>query len=244
MNDKINYETFERYEFKYILNKNLKFLIESDISNFMKLDKFAIKNKGYFVRSLYFDDENSSEYYNKIDGIMNRRKFRLRTYSKNFDQNVPIYIEVKGRNNQRTFKERKKIRLEEVSIYENSLAEKLKEKKNDRISMEFLFQIIRRRIKPKVVTDYWRSPYISDYDRNFRLTFDSFNTITKTNSLFNNNNNFKRHSLPGYSILEIKFNRRIPKWFHRIIQNYNLRRVSISKFCLGMEKADISKKLE
>ena len=106
MSNKINYETFERYEFKYILNKNLKFLIESDILNFMKLDKFAIKNKGYFVRSLYFDDENSSEYYNKIDGVMNRRKFRLRTYGQDFSKEKPIFLELKGRYNQRTYKRR------------------------------------------------------------------------------------------------------------------------------------------
>ena len=33
---------------------------------------------------------------------------------------------------------------------------------------------------------------------------------------------------------EVKFDRSIPLWFHRIIQSYNLRRESISKFVLGM----------
>jgi len=35
--------------------------------------------------------------------------------------------------------------------------------------------------------------------------------------------------------LEVKFFRRIPPWFHRIIQAYDLRRLSISKFARGME---------
>mgnify|MGYP006130979537 FL=1 len=38
----------------------------------------------------------------------------------------------------------------------------------------------------------------------------------------------------GYTILEVKFDRSIPAWFHRIIQSYNLKRQSISKFVLGM----------
>ena len=96
-------------------------------------------------------------------------------------------------------------------------------------SIDF-FQVFRRNLLPTVITDYWRAPYVSDYDSNFRLTFDSLISVKKSSKLFNNLNNFERKCLAGYSILEIKFNRRIPKWFHRIIQNYNLRRISVSKY--------------
>ncbi|MBT6601641.1 MAG: VTC domain-containing protein [Nitrospina sp.] len=44
-----------------------------------------------------------------------------------------------------------------------------------------------------------------------------------------------KYSFAGFTILEVKFHRRIPAWFHRIIQVHNLRRVSFSKFCKGME---------
>ena len=36
------------------------------------------------------------------------------------------------------------------------------------------------------------------------------------------------------NFLELKFERSIPAWFHRIIQSYNLQRRSISKYVLGM----------
>ena len=45
----------------------------------------------------------------------------------------------------------------------------------------------------------------------------------------------------GYTILEMKFFRRFPPWFHKIIQTYNLRRLSISKFSTGMEYCGIAK---
>jgi hypothetical protein len=243
MNYRHIYESFERYEFKYLLKNKQRYQIESDISNFMKLDNFALEKKGYFVRSLYFDDDQSTEYYNKTDGMLIRKKFRLRTYSKYLNNDIPIYMEIKGRNNQRTFKNRTKIDYNDLALYEQCELENLIKKK-DVINIEFLFQIFRRSIKPKIVTDYWRSPYISYDDGNFRLTFDNQNTIKKTNKLFNNQEDYRRSVLPGYSILEIKFDRRIPKWFHRIIQNYNLNRMSISKFCMGMEKADIAINLE
>lgn len=244
MNKKEDFENFQRYEFKYILTREIRHLIEKDISNFMSLDKFAQKNKMYFVRSLYFDDQHGSEYYNKIDGMLFRKKFRLRTYSKEYDKNSPIFIEIKSRNNQRTFKKRKKIDFSKLVYYENTDTNFLYKNIIDEIDEEFFFQVFKKGIKPTVTTDYQRSPYVSEYDRNFRLTFDSFNVIRKTQKLFDNNKNFIRNSLPGYSILETKFDRRIPKWFHRIIQNYNLKRVSVSKFCLAMETANIAINLE
>ena len=239
-------QKFERYEFKYILNENLRKKIQSDVSKFMRVDKFTNKNKKYFVRSLYFDDDVSTEYYNKIDGMKIRRKFRLRTYGRDFSKEKPIFLELKGRYNQRTYKRRKVINIENLYKYENEEISKIikDDEFKDNLGQNFLFEKIRRNLKPKVITDYWRCPFISDYDRNFRVTFDDNLKIKKTPRLFNNNQSFLRSSLPGYSILEIKFDRRIPKWFHRIIQSYNLRKVSISKFCVGMETADIAINLE
>ena len=40
--------------------------------------------------------------------------------------------------------------------------------------------------------------------------------------------------------MEIKFDRRLPKWFHRLIQTYELERLSVSKFCLGMEATGLA----
>ena len=108
----------------------------------------------------------------------------------------------------------------------------------------FIFEKLRKNIRPLVLTDYLRAPYISDYDRNFRVTFDNNLVIKKTHSLFKNQNCFARNCLKGYTILEVKFDRRMPKWFHRIVQTYNLRRLSVSKFCVGMENADLVENLE
>ena len=51
---------------------------------------------------------------------------------------------------------------------------------------------------------------------------------------------FWKKCRPGYTILEVKFDRSIAPWFHRMIQNYNLKRLSISKFVLGMEYCNIA----
>ena len=107
-----------------------------------------------------------------------------------------------------------------------------------------MYEKLKKNIKPLVLTDYHRSPYVSNYDRNFRVTFDKNLNIKKTDKLYENKNSFARNCLTGYTILEVKFDRRMPKFFHRIIQTYNLTRLSISKFCVGMESSDLVENLE
>ena len=83
-----------RYEFKYILNKKISDQIEKEARNFMIYDghvKKKLDNK-YFVRSLYFENNFSSNFYEKADGMKIRRKYRLRTYSNFFDPKVKKYL--------------------------------------------------------------------------------------------------------------------------------------------------------
>jgi hypothetical protein len=44
-----------------------------------------------------------------------------------------------------------------------------------------------------------------------------------------------RALVPGYTVMEVKFRYHMPSWFHRIIQAFELRRVSISKICTGTQ---------
>ena len=62
----------------------------------MRLDKqIEDSEKGYFVRSLYFDNRLNSNFNEKVDGLLFRHKFRLRTYSEKFDKKSVFFLEKK-----------------------------------------------------------------------------------------------------------------------------------------------------
>ena len=241
-----NIQSFSRYEFKFLLNKDKARLIENESQYFMKFDKNANKNSDYkyFVRSLYFDDINSSNFYEKVDGMKIRKKYRLRTYSKISNSTNLIFLEMKGRINQRTYKNRTLINSSDLHIFFD------KKKyvnlldiygKNNLVINNFLFDTYRKNIFPRVLIDYKRKPYINQNGLNFRLTFDTEIMSSKTNRLFDNDNLlFWEECKSGYTVLEVKFERSITPWFHRIIQNYNLKRMSISKFVMGVEQSKIA----
>ena len=240
--DQKSVQEFSRFEFKYILNEELKNKVEKQIQHFMKYDGYAHPelDNSYFVRSLYFDSPSSFNFYEKIDGIKKRKKFRLRTYDKNYG-NSPLFIEQKGRNVNRVFKHRIRINQNDIGQFYDAINfdQFIKNYRDTKIINEFITDSVKRKISPVVLVDYVRRPYISDYDMNFRVTIDNQIMAKASRTLFPDNDNFF-HCLSGYTILEVKFFRKIPAWFHKLVQVFNLERVSVSKFVLGMKASGIA----
>ncbi|PKL49876.1 MAG: hypothetical protein CVV39_02260 [Planctomycetes bacterium HGW-Planctomycetes-1] len=236
---------FARFEFKYILREQSRKSVEKELQYFMELDPFVNNElkRCYFVRSLYFDDPYFSCYHDKIDGLHKRYKFRLRTYAKNYYESAQGFVEIKGRFDQLVFKHRTPYKLSssDVNTDASQLALKMLETSPETaVTNQFYYELYRKRIRPVVLVDYFRRPYISKYDSEFRLTFDDRIEATPSTSLFPINGSPKA-VIPGYVVMEVKFHHKLPAWFHSIIKNYELQRVSVSKMCKGVEACELIK---
>ena len=239
-------EHFLRYEFKYILSDELRENIESELSHFMQLDPFVeqFENKKYLVRSLYFDDPVNTFYYEKTDGLMHRQKFRIRTYAMEYNEKIPIMLELKGRYNNFVYKHRTELEHNSENI--NDVFHLLRQLENDDnpVSRQFIYDKYRKNIKPVMLIDYQRRAFQSKYDYEFRITFDGELYGTHTTELFPKDNVYRRKLIDGYTIMEVKFRKHVPPWFHRIMIKYQLNRISISKYCTGMEATPLIENLE
>jgi len=241
-------QVFSRFEMKYVLSKNISLSIQNEIKKFMKydgyIDKNSLKNK-YYVRSIYFDNDRYSNFNEKVDGLKIRHKFRIRTYSNKLNQTSVLYLEEKGRLNQRTYKVRTKINENDLDLFFNPKNTfQLKIKYKDKMLVEkFIFESLRKNVYPNVIIDYDRSPFVNNTGLYFRLTFDSNIKSCVSGSLFHTNNQWKK-CLDGFDILEVKFDTTIPAWFQKIIQSYELNRISISKYVLGLEATGLAEDYE
>ena len=111
---------FSRFEMKYILNKKISTSIQNEIKNFMVYDGHISENsrdKKYYVRSIYFDNNDYSSFNEKVDGVKVRHKFRVRTYSDDLKSDTKLYLEEKGRLNQRTYKIRTEIIQKDLDFF-------------------------------------------------------------------------------------------------------------------------------
>ena len=231
---------FARFEFKYILPLDLRLELERELQFFVQYDPFVATrpDKKYFVRSLYFDDQKFSSFYEKTDGLHSRSKFRIRTYTEVKDNNVPIFLEIKGPHNNLVYKHRTQI-LEKGHGITSPIMDFLKPSLGNPdakpVLKKFEFDYYRKSLVPVALIDYNRRPYVSKYDPEFRLTFDERIRATATNTLMPLNGYQSKNILCGYTVMEVKFRYRVPSWFHKIIQSYELNRVSVSKIVAGIK---------
>ena len=153
-------QNFRRYEFKYIVDNSRAELIRQDLLEFLEVDPLLKQsgNQSYTVRSLYFDSSTREHFYEKIDGVKSRKKYRLRAYSSKSSEARSFFLEQKGKHNERTFKKRASF---DISVLENFSTDNgirwlMNNYPDDKFLSEYLFDVTRLRLKPVVLVEYQR----------------------------------------------------------------------------------------
>lgn len=221
-----------RHELKFIISKRLANILKYKLSLLMNLDENSTNdNNTYFIRSIYFDDPKSTAYYEKIDGIEYRKKYRIRYY--NFDKNF-IKLECKYKNKDLTKKESILIDRElcEKLISENLDDLFINDIKEEGLLKNFITEVKIKNIKPIVIVDYERQAYTLDLS-DLRITFDEDVRSSAYNKEFFNKN-LPAHKMieDDKEVLEVKFNEFIPEHIANILSTIPMFRQSVSKFAL------------
>ena len=217
-----------RYELKFRISKVDAELLKCQLSHIMHPDKFAKYSDGsYAIKSLYFDDRDSNSYYEKVDGVLYRKKYRIRIYN---DDESFIRLEKKMKHNGMTAKEQVLISQE---IYSKILEGNYDDiEPNSELLQEFKYACKTKGLIPSIIVEYHRTAYtypISDV----RITFDS----DLRSGLYNYD--ILDKTVPMYSVtdenklvLEVKFNEVLPLHLAKIISSIPSCREAVSKFAI------------
>ena len=192
----------------------------------MQLDPNGNENNEYHIRSLYFDTINDDALEEKIAGVGNRKKYRIRIY--NFSDKV-IKLECKSKYGDLISKQ-------SVSI-PRELAEQLIAGDPDglqRMRHPLLHDVYRemrtRLLRPAVIVDYVCEAYIHQAEE-VRITFDKqVRTGLYSVDMFN-------PQIPTYpvfddpvEILEVKFDEFLPSYLQSILSGITAQRSAVSKY--------------
>lgn len=82
-----------RHEYKHLLSMAEYYALKMRLSAVMQRDVHAGADGEYRIRSLYFDNYFDKALFEKIDGVNDREKFRLRTYN---GDNDTVFLEKKA----------------------------------------------------------------------------------------------------------------------------------------------------
>jgi len=217
-----------RYEIKFKISDAAAEVLKQKLSLIMDKDKYAYyKDGSYLIKSLYFDDRDSKYYYEKLDGVLYRKKYRIRIYN---DEDDFIRLEKKMKHNNLTSKEQMLISKE---IYSKILDGKINEIDCPTgLLKEFLGVYRAKGLVPSVIVTYRRTAFtypVSDV----RITFDAdIQSGLYNYDLFDNNMPRYIVDEKGKQVLEVKFNKVLPLHIAKILNDIPACREAVSKFAI------------
>ena len=215
-----------RHELKYHITPAELTVLRGVLRPLMQLDPNGNERNEYHIRSLYFDTINDDALEEKIAGVGNRKKYRIRIY--NFSDRV-IKLECKSKYGDLISKQ-------SVTI-PRDLAEQLiagdpegLQRMRHPLFHDVFREMRTRLLRPAVIVDYVREAYIHPAEE-VRITFDKqLRTGLYSSDMFN-------PMLPTYpvfddpvEILEVKYDEFLPSYLQSVLSGVTAQRSAVSKY--------------
>jgi SPX domain protein involved in polyphosphate accumulation len=217
------------------MSESIAEVLKYRLSLIMDLDENSTnEDHTYNIRSLYFDDIYDSAYYEKVDGVEERNKYRIRLYN---NDDTFIRLERKEKNRDLTYKRQQKITKKETRDFISSNFDNI-DYEEDTLIREFALKYKMNQIRPSVIVDYNRLAYTYPVE-DVRITFDSNIKSGRYNTNLLDKDIMLVDILePGLLVLEVKYNNYLPSHIASILNDIPMTRLAVSKFALCVEKKE------
>ncbi len=217
-----------RHELKFFINEMQYFVLSGVLDSVLQRDPNGDEYNEYHIRSLYFDTIYNTALYDKLNGVQNRDKYRIRIY--NFSDRV-IKLECKTKVGSLISKRSltiPKLLCEQLMSGDPTGLETTRSGLLNDVFREMTVNLLR----PVVLVDYVREAYLHPaeevritFDKQLRsglLSTDLFNPYVPTVSPFDEN----------VIILEVKYNRVLPPYIRDLLCTYceSAQQSAISKY--------------
>ena len=234
-----------RFELKYVLaHDRVRPFIEA-LSPYLVDDRNVVGERGYPVYSVYWDSDDWTLFWEKIEGLKDRRKLRIRRYA----DGKHGFIEIKHRTDRTLQKRRTKIPLSRIYESFRHADDRLPEPDGDTGSVdpvvaEAEHMRTRYRLRPRMAISYRRRAFFGRYEPDLRITFDS-------------RLQYDRHAVdiaepfetgeyiidPRTVIMEVKFSERAPLWLCNLLSSFDFQMTRLSKYCSAVDLAYFGNRL-
>jgi len=228
-----------RFELKYVVSHGRVQPFVDALSPYLVDDRNVAGERGYPVYSVYWDSDEWTLFWEKIEGLKDRRKLRVRRYA----DSSHGFVEIKHRTD-RTLQKRR-ARLPLTTIYESfrgsedrRIWQEPGEDAVDPVVAEAAYLRERFRLRPRMAVSYRRRAFFGAFDPDLRITFDS-------------RLQYDRHAVdiahpfetgdyivdPRIVIMEVKFSERAPVWLCNLLSSFDFQMTRLSKYCSAVDRA-------
>ena len=214
-----------RHEYKFVIPYEEMLSLREKFNKLLDIDR---DYDGYMIRSLYFDSIDDIDYYDKLNGEMNRKKIRLRIYD---PKGELVKLELKAKYDYHQLKESLIINKNDAKQLIQGNYDILL-KYNEDVAKRIYVILMTGYYKPKVIIEYKRIAYMGKTTT--RITFDfEIKSSTNIEDFFNKNVNYVENIDKKDVVLEVKFDRLLEPYISTILDKYISRSQSVSKYMMG-----------
>ncbi|WP_051355907.1 VTC domain-containing protein [Acetobacterium malicum] len=217
-----------RTEKKFLISLYKAIVLSNKLGSLLFADSHN-GTEGYLVRSLYFDSVDDRDYYEKEDGLLMRKKIRLRVYSPD-DELVKLEKKEKHGDNQC----KRTLNISRETAKQMILGNYDELFKNPHpFAQELYHDLVTGSYVPKCMVEYQRKAFIVP-ENDTRITIDS--NIYASESSYD----LFRESFNGYPVshcddvtLEVKYNNFLLSYVKDLLDSCQKTQVSYGKYYLG-----------
>lgn len=228
-----------RHELKYLIPESDRDWLHRRLGPFVHSDPHAAgdRRKAYVVRSIYFDTPRLKDFTEKQDGILRRRKLRVRGYGTG--REAPVFLEVKHKHEARVWKDRVALPARAaVDLIGGGVPRPGVEPGDAEALGRFLYWMRREGRRAIMLVTYDREPLVGRFDPSLRVTFDRRLRCRpypelgpELEGLYSDDlSPILRH----HFILEVKFDRVFPSWLRPIIAERSYPKRALSKYVISL----------
>lgn len=223
-------EVFNRYEHKYMLDKETYLKLIKILDEHMVLDKYNLNHKPYTIANIYFDTADDYLIRTSLAKPPYKEKLRLRAYG------VPelkskVYLEIKKKYKGIVNKRRTTLRLDEAySFVEKKTAPNLREYMNKQVIREIEYFLKVYDLEPKVYLAYDRIAYFEKDNNDLRISFDTNIRSRRYDVKLENGDYGEKLLNENLFLMEIKTSLAKPLWLTKALSELNIKRNSFSKY--------------
>lgn len=155
-----------RHEVKHEITHHDMLILRQRLRAVMQPDSHAVNGR-YEIRSLYFDNPDDKALREKLEGVNIREKYRIRFYNNNTSD---IHLERKCKRGGLGYKETADLTAEQAQAIVSGDVDWMR-CSTDKVILGFYTRIRNEGLKPKVIVDYTREPFVFA-PGNVRVTLD------------------------------------------------------------------------
>ena len=226
-----------RYEIKYRVDPDTLAEFRARTRAILVADPYSVNGVGYDNYSTYFDSPELRYSRGKEEGLEIRTKPRLRIYKRPEDHEpLAHFFELKHRRGMAATKER--------VVIPASMAPSLLDPiylGSDAVSsfspvLARLAYLVRRHdLRPVVCVLYRREAHSCPLAPGLRITFDRLLSASSRTAVDTPPRLFQPVLPFNETIIEVKYNARMPNWLAHVVQRLEIDRVSVSKYVTAMQ---------